>query len=89
MICSEMNIPCAEQGEHTAQTEEVRSKLMAACQDLAAERRKVAVAQSGLSRLLQEFHHLQPVLQDTRRLRETATNLCNKAKAIVSETKYF
>ena len=67
-----------EQSDNVAQIDEFKAKLSTACQNLVYEKRKVGQAQSSLSKVLKDLEFLQPVLQDTKKLKETAGNICNK-----------
>ena len=66
------------QSEITAQTEELRGKLTTALQDLTGEKRKVHLAAAQNGKFLKEFELLQPVLQDSKKLKEGVLNLYNK-----------
>ena len=67
-----------EQSDNAAQIDEVKGKLSTACQDLVYEKRKVSQTQSSLSKILKELEFMQPMIQDTKKLKEMATTICNK-----------
>ena len=67
-----------QQSDNAAQIDEVKGKLSTACQDLVYEKRKVSQTQSSLSKILKELEFMQPVVQDTKKLKEMATTICNK-----------
>lgn len=67
-----------EQSDNAAQIDEVKGKLSTASQDLVHEKRKVSQTQSSLSKILKELEFMQPMIQDTKKLKEAATTLCNK-----------
>lgn len=58
-----------EQSDNAAQIDEVKGKLSTACQDLVYEKRKVSQTQSSLSKILKELEFMQPMIQDTKKLK--------------------
>ena len=67
-----------ELSDNTAHTEEVKAKLSTALADLITERRKVGVANSNLVKVVKEIEEMQDKLQDSKKLKVAALNLCNK-----------
>ena len=67
-----------EKSDNVAQIDDVKAKLSTASQDLVIEKRKVGQIQSSLAKILSDLACLQPVLQDTKKLKETAGNICSK-----------
>ena len=67
-----------EKSDNVALIDDVKAKLSTACQDLVYEKRKVGQIYSSQAKILRDLACLQPVLQDTKKLKETAGNICNK-----------
>ena len=64
--------------DNEAHTEEVKGKLVTALADLSNERRKVTVSHSNMIKVVKDIEDMQAKLQDSKKLKVAALNLCNK-----------
>ena len=64
--------------DNSTHTEEVKAKLANTLTDLTLEKRKVNLAQANMVKIIKELELLQSRLQDSKKLKEVALNLCNK-----------
>ena len=64
--------------DNEAHTEEVKGKLVTALADLSNERRKVTVSHSNMIKVVKDIEDMQTKLQDSKKLKVAALNLCNK-----------
>ena len=72
-----------DQTEISAHTEEIKAKLTASLQELNSEKRKVHLAQAQNYKFLKEFEMLQPVLQDSKRLKDGVLSFYNKVRMCI------
>ena len=69
--------------DNEAHTEEVKGKLVTALADLSNERRKVTVSHSNMIKVVKDIEDMQTKLQDSKKLKVAALNLCNKVCTLI------
>ena len=68
--------------DNETHTEEVKGKLVTALADLASERRKVTVSHSNTIKVVKDIEDMQAKMQDSKKLKVAALNLCNKVRRL-------
>ena len=58
------------------------SDALAALADLASERRKVTVSHSNTIKVVKDIEDMQAKMQDSKKLKVAALNLCNKVRRL-------
>ena len=80
LVQAELTNNVKDLSDNAAHTEEVKGKLVTALADLANERRKVTAAHSNMIRVVKDIEDMQTKLQDSKKLKVAALNLCNKVR---------